>query len=78
MRYERSIESAFSEFLVKPGRVEPEYGEIYRRARRFREDQEYSDDFERLDALQTEQILSDAEHFAARMERYLRQVGAIE
>jgi uncharacterized protein (UPF0332 family) len=72
------IEAAFSEFFIKPGRIEPEYGEIYRRLRRFREDQEYSDDFEQLDASRTEEILSDAERFVARLEHYLHQVGAIE
>jgi len=71
------IESAFSEFLIKPGLVEPEYGDIYRRARRFREDQEYEDDFERLDETQVAQILSQTERFIARLEHYLRQVGVI-
>lgn len=70
------VESAFGEFLVKPGLVEQEYIEIYRRSRRFREDQDYADDFERLDVDRTEQIISDAERFVARMERYLREVGA--
>jgi uncharacterized protein (UPF0332 family) len=82
IRVERSkhsgTESAFSEFFIKPGRIEPEYGEIYRRLRRFREDQEYSDDFEQLDAVRTEEILSDAERFVVRLEHYLRQVEAIE
>jgi uncharacterized protein (UPF0332 family) len=72
------VESAFSEFFLKTGRLEPEYGEIYRRGRRFREDQEYADDFERLDADRVEQILADAERFLTRLERYLREVGAIE
>ena len=72
------VEAAFSEFLVKPGRIEPEYGAIYRRARRFREEQEYSDEFERLDAARTDQILSDAERFIARLEDHLRQAGAID
>jgi uncharacterized protein (UPF0332 family) len=71
------VEAAFNEFFVKTRRIESEYGGIYRRARRFREDQEYADDFERLDATRTEQILSDAERFLARLERYLREVGAI-
>jgi uncharacterized protein (UPF0332 family) len=71
------IESALSEYFVKRGHLEPKYAEIYRRSRRFREDQEYSDDFERLDETRTEQILSDAERFVARMERHLREVGAI-
>ena len=52
-------------------------GEIYRRGRRFREDQEYADDFKRLDAARTEQILVDAERFLTRLERYLQEVGAI-
>jgi len=72
------VESAFGEFFVKAGRVEPEYGDIYRRSRRFREDQEYSDEFERLDAARTEQIVSDAERFVARLERYLRETKVTE
>lgn len=72
------VESALSEFLVKPGPIEPEYGEIYRRSRRFREDQEYSDEFELLDAARTETILHDAEDFIIRLERYLTEMGAIE
>ncbi|PKO21175.1 MAG: hypothetical protein CVU38_16140 [Chloroflexi bacterium HGW-Chloroflexi-1] len=43
------VESAFSEFFIKPGHIEPEYGEIYRRGQRF----------------------------LTRLERYLREVGAI-
>jgi hypothetical protein len=42
------------------------------------EAQEYSDDFEQLDAVRTEEILSDAERFVARLEHYLHQVEAIE
>jgi len=72
------VEAAFSEFLVKPGQIESEYNGIFRRSRRFREDQEYSDEFERLDANRTQQVLSDAERFVRRMERYLREVKAIE
>lgn len=72
------VEAAFSEFLVKPGQIEPEYNDIFRRSRRFREDQEYSDEYERLDANRTQQVLSDAERFVRRMERYLREVKAIE
>jgi len=71
------VESAFGEFFVKAGWIEPEYADIYRRSRRFREDQEYSDEFERLDAARTEQIVSDAERFVTRLERYLRGAGAL-
>ena len=70
------VEAAFTEFFVKPGTIEPEYGHMYRRLRRLREDQEYSDEFEQLDASRTEQILLDPERFVARLELHLRSVGA--
>jgi hypothetical protein len=71
-------QAAFGEFLVKSGRIEPEFGEIYTRARKVREMQDYDLEAVPLTAQDAERIVDDAERFVARMERYLRQVGAIE
>ncbi len=72
------VQSAFSQYLVKPGHIEPEYSKIYGRARRLREDYDYADELEDLDEKVTADLLADAERFVARMERYLREVGAID
>lgn len=48
------------------------------RVDKFREDQEYSDDYERSDEARTGQILSDAERFIVRLERHSREGGALE
>ena len=72
------MQSAFSQFLVKPGHIEPEYSKIYARARRLREDYDYADELRDLDEKVTADLLADAERFVARMEQYLRKVGAIE
>jgi uncharacterized protein (UPF0332 family) len=70
------VQSAFSQYLVKPGHIEPEYSKIYGRARRLREDYDYADEMRDLDEKFTAELLADAEKFAVRMERYLREVGA--
>jgi len=71
-------QSAFGEFLVKPGIIEPEFGKIYTRARKARETQDYDLDAAPLAALDAERVVADAERFVARLERYLRQVGAVD
>ncbi len=71
------VQSAFSEFLIKPGAIEAEYGKLYRDARQWREEQDYMDTTRHLDEPTVTQIVQDAERFLARMERYLREVGAI-
>ena len=43
-----------------------------------REDYDYADELRDLDEKVTADLLADAEKFVARMERYLREVGAIE
>jgi len=70
------VQSAFSQYLVKPGRIEPEYNRIYARARRLREDYDYADELRDLDEKITADLLADAERFVARMEQHLRKVGA--
>jgi uncharacterized protein (UPF0332 family) len=73
------VESAFSEFLIKPGHIEPEYGRIYQRARRSREEADYAEDAA-IDEAEARQALSDAGRFVAhlnsffpRQERFDRQ-----
>jgi uncharacterized protein (UPF0332 family) len=70
------VESAFSQYLVKPGYIEPEFGRLYQRARRQREEADYADepDIDETTALQT---LAEAERFVDRLERFLREVGAL-
>ena len=70
------VQSAFSQHLVKPGHIEPEYSRIYARARRLREDYDYADELGDLDEKVTADLLADAERFVARVERYLREVRA--
>ena len=72
-----AVESAFGQYLVKPGYLEPEYHAIYMKARDWREEADYSPTvtFTEQDALA---ILAEAEEFVARMEQYLKDAGAIE
>jgi len=73
----RGVETAVHEYLIKPGLIEPEYGDIYRRAFKHRMDANYKDEATFTEE-QARAILADAERFVARLERYLREVGAIE
>ena len=71
------VEAAFHESFVKGGRIEAEYGRLYTLLRKTREDSDYNDR-----AVATEEMarqrLADAERFVVRLEKYLREVGAIE
>lgn len=71
------IESAFGQHFVKTGLIEREYGRIYSHTRDWREDQDYSDTARVLTESAVAPIVADAERFVARVERYLREVGAI-
>jgi uncharacterized protein (UPF0332 family) len=70
------VESAFNQFFVKPGLIEPAYGAIYIKAYRARQDADYADTTEFTET-QARQVLADAEKFVERVEKYLRPVGAI-
>ena len=72
------VESEFSFLLIKPGKVEEEYGKIYSRARRERERSDYDVLATPPTTADAQAILADAERFVARMERYLRDVGALK
>jgi uncharacterized protein (UPF0332 family) len=73
----KGVQDAFSEFFVKTGRMEPEYAEIFRRAYVLRLEADYKDRLEKLTLESAKQIVADAEKFVARMEKYLREVGAL-
>jgi uncharacterized protein (UPF0332 family) len=70
-----AVEAAFSQYLVKPGDIEPEFSRLYQRARRQREEADYAD--EPIDEVAARQTLADAERFVDRLERFLREVGAL-
>jgi uncharacterized protein (UPF0332 family) len=81
----RGVEGALAQFLVKPGFVESEYHEIFRRLMRGRIVSDYGGERdaegriepEILSEAVMEQMLQDAERFIARMERFLRERGAL-
>jgi len=70
------IASAFSQFLVKSGYIEPEFGRLYHQARRWREEADYSDE-PVIDEAIAQQVLVDAERFVNRLERFLLEIGAL-
>lgn len=70
------VESAFSQYLVKPGDIEPEFSRLYQRARRQREEADYADE-PNIDETTARQTLAEAERFVDRLERFLREVGAL-
>jgi uncharacterized protein (UPF0332 family) len=70
------VESAFTQFLVKPGHIEPEFARLYQRARRQREEADYADE-PNVDETGARQTLADAERFVDRVERFLRETGAL-
>ncbi len=70
------VEAAFSQFLVKPGHIEPEFGRLYQAARRQREEADYVD-ASNIDESSARQTLSDAERFVDRLERFLHEAGAL-
>jgi uncharacterized protein (UPF0332 family) len=69
------VQAAFSTFLVRPGLIEPEFGQLYSRIRQAREMQDYDVTAVALTFEETERLVSDAERFVTRVESYLRQVG---
>ena len=71
-----AVESAFGQYLIKTGVLEPKYHAIYMKARDWREEADYSPTvtFTEQDALT---ILAEAEEFVARLEQYLNDVGAV-
>jgi uncharacterized protein (UPF0332 family) len=69
------VQAAFGAFLVRPGLIEPEFGQIYSRVRQAREMQDYDVTAVALTREKTERLVRDAERFVARLDDHLRQVG---
>lgn len=70
------VESAFAQYLIKPGHIEPEFGRLYQQARRWREEVDYADQTI-IDETLAQQILADADRFVKRLERFLQEIGAL-
>jgi uncharacterized protein (UPF0332 family) len=68
--------AAFNEFLVKPGLIEPEFGAIFHKAFKSRQEADYSDSGEFTEE-EVRRTLADAERFVERVEGYLRTAGFI-
>jgi hypothetical protein len=73
-----AVQASFNEQFVKTSLIEVEYGKLYREAREWREDQDYKDLARPIDETTAAKIVDNAARFVARLERYLREVGAIE
>ena len=71
------VQSAFRQSFIKSGVIEAEYSDIYGATRDARELSDYELWFMPAEEF-TETIIADAERFVARMERYLKEVGAVE
>jgi len=70
------VQAALSEFLVKPGWVEPEYKDIYNALKDKRESSDYDPRFV-ADPDEARNLLAGAERFVVRMEAFLREQGAL-
>jgi uncharacterized protein (UPF0332 family) len=69
------IESAFTQFLIKAGHIEVEYGRLYQQARRQREEADYAD--ANIDETTARQTLADARRFVDRLERFLQDTKVL-
>ncbi len=75
-RRHSGVLAAFNEFLVKPGLIEQEFGRIFHKAFKARQEADYSDSGEFTEE-EARRALADAERFVERMEEYLRAQGFI-
>jgi len=71
------IQSAFIREFIKTGHIEAQFGKLFTLLRKDREESDYSD-YAKFSEEYAKARLADARRFVARMETYLRQVGAIE
>ena len=72
-------EAAFRQYLIKLEVIEREYGETYLKARRMRD--AFSDapiGLDLPDPVEVNELVVETQRFVARIERYLRDVGAME
>lgn len=70
------IESAFSQFLVKPGYIEPEFSRFYQQARRQREEADYAE-MVNIDQTTAQQTVTNAERFVSRVEQFLQDTNVL-
>jgi len=70
------IEAAFSQYLVKPGYIEPEFSRIYQQTRRLREEVDYNVQ-PMIDEARALETVTKAQAFVERIERYLRESGVL-
>jgi len=73
-----NVSAVFDTHLVKPGLIEPEYAGILARLGAEREKADYRPELCDVSDDVVDPLIADAGRFVARMERYLREVGAIE
>lgn len=71
-----AVEAAFSQFLVKPGEIEPEFSRLYQVIRRQREEADYAEE-SNIDELSARKSVTDAETFVKRLEQFLIDAGAL-
>lgn len=70
------VQSAFHEYFIKEKRLEPEYGDIFDKSRLYREGADYKS--WRFTKEKADASISKCEKFFARMEKYLRDAGALD
>jgi uncharacterized protein (UPF0332 family)/predicted nucleotidyltransferase len=70
------VQSAFHEYFIKENRLEPEYGDIFDQSRLYREGADYKS--WRFTKEKAEASIVKCEKFFARMEKYLRDMGALD
>lgn len=70
------VQSAFGQYFIKNKTIEAEYNDIYVRLRESRELSDYERGFVPMADFASARI-EQAEKFVARMEKYLRDVGAV-
>nr|HID14926.1 HEPN domain-containing protein [Anaerolineae bacterium] len=75
-RRHSAVESAFHQYLIKPGFIEPEYGRLYREARQWRERADYRFDVV-FDEKTAREIVNGAERLIARLEQFLHKRGLL-
>jgi uncharacterized protein (UPF0332 family)/predicted nucleotidyltransferase len=80
-----ATESAMHQYLIHPGLLEPDYGKIYSHLMRGRHLADYGSirkpgerpQFEKLTDEEMNQMLDEADKFIKRMEKFLRERGAL-
>lgn len=71
------VESAFHQYLIKPGLVEVEYGTTYKLARKWREDADYAIGVTFTEET-THEILERCEQLVLGLEQFVHEQGWLE